>query len=73
MEYKGKLYGKVGNYYIPLENTTDDFEDLQKRLDELLECLDLVLGSFALEKCEKFELLEKCKKVIKHIESSKGN
>ncbi len=35
VEYKGKLYGKVGKKYFPLENTTDDFETLQRRVDEL--------------------------------------
>lgn len=29
MEYKGKLYGKVGKSLIPLEATTDDFEGLE--------------------------------------------
>lgn len=33
MEYSGKLYGKVGSTYIPLEMTTDDVENLQKQLD----------------------------------------
>lgn len=35
MEYSGKLYGKVGSSYIPLINTTDDFENLQKRVKDL--------------------------------------
>lgn len=26
MEYKGKLYGKVGKSYFPLEATKEDFE-----------------------------------------------
>ncbi len=30
MEYKGKLYGKVGNAYLPLLSSTDDFERLEK-------------------------------------------
>ena len=32
---------------------------------DLLECLDYVLGSFALEKAEKFDLIERCKLAIK--------
>ena len=32
---------------------------------ELLECLDYVLGSFALERAEKFELKRKCEEAIK--------
>lgn len=35
MEYHGKLYGKAGNSYFPLEATTSDFEALQKRVIEL--------------------------------------
>lgn len=30
MKYKGKLYGKVGKSYLPLEETTKDFE---KKID----------------------------------------
>lgn len=32
MEYKGKLYGKVGKVYFPLEKTTDDIEELEKNI-----------------------------------------
>jgi hypothetical protein len=35
MEYKGKLYGKVGKAYLPLLKTTDDFERLEKENKEL--------------------------------------
>ena len=34
MEYKGKLYGKVGGVYFPLEATTNDFEALEKRVED---------------------------------------
>jgi len=30
MEYKGKLYGKVGNGYFPLLETTEDIEKLRR-------------------------------------------
>lgn len=30
MEYKGKLYGKVGKTFIPLMATTDEYEGLEK-------------------------------------------
>ena len=33
MEYKGKLYGKVGDNYIPLEATTDDIEKMQDAIE----------------------------------------
>jgi len=35
MEYSGKLFGKVGNKYFPLESTTEDFECLQKNIGQL--------------------------------------
>lgn len=35
MEYKGKLYGKVGNTYFPLLKTTDDIEALENEIKEL--------------------------------------
>ena len=34
MEYKGKLYGKVGEIFFPLLNTTDDWEALEKKVTE---------------------------------------
>jgi len=39
MEYKGKLYGKVGKHYFPLEATSNDFDNLQKQNTEMLEML----------------------------------
>lgn len=35
MEYKGKLYGKVGNHTFPLLHTTDDWEKMEKQIKEL--------------------------------------
>lgn len=35
MKYTGKLYGKVGNLYIPIEANTDDWEALEKRVAKL--------------------------------------
>jgi hypothetical protein len=32
MEYKGKLYGKVSNRYIPLKLDTEDIKTLQERV-----------------------------------------
>lgn len=34
MEYKGKLYGKFRRSYIPLEATTDDWDCLEKSLED---------------------------------------
>jgi len=39
MEYKGKLYGKVGKHYFPLEATSNDFDNMQKQNTEMLEIL----------------------------------
>lgn len=33
MEYHGRLYGKVGKSYIPLEATTDDFDVKKEQSD----------------------------------------
>lgn len=35
MEYKGKLYGKVGDSTFPLQHTTEHFELMQKALEEI--------------------------------------
>jgi hypothetical protein len=34
MEYKGKLFGKVGQSYIPLLDTTEDVDNLRNLLRE---------------------------------------
>ena len=39
MEYKGKLYGKVGKSYFPLEATSEDFDNLQNKVKEYEEKL----------------------------------
>jgi len=35
MEYKGKLYGKVGTQMFPLEETTEDISRLKAKIKEL--------------------------------------
>ena len=35
MEYIGKLYGKVGGEYFPMEETTKDIDKLKARIGEL--------------------------------------
>ena len=39
MEYQGNLYGKVGNNYFPLLETTEDIENYKLRIKELEEKL----------------------------------
>lgn len=35
MQYKGKLYGKVGTTIFPLEHTTDDWQKMETRIAQL--------------------------------------
>ena len=35
MEYKGKLYGKIGKSYIPLLSTTDDVDAMEANIKQL--------------------------------------
>lgn len=39
MDYKGKLYGCIGNSYFPLRMTADDVDSLQADQKECLEVL----------------------------------
>ncbi len=39
MEYKGKLYGKVGKTYFPLLKTASEVDKLEKENAEMLEML----------------------------------
>lgn len=39
MQYKGKLYGKVGKKYFDLDKTADDFDDMEKELAYLKQVL----------------------------------
>jgi len=45
MEYEGKLYGKVDKHYFQLKNTTNDFDELLKQRNELLESLKNLYNS----------------------------
>lgn len=35
MEYKGNLYGRAGNFYFPLVNTTDDVEAMKEFIEAI--------------------------------------
>jgi len=39
MDYKGKIYGCIGNSYFPLRMTADDVDNLQADQKECLEVL----------------------------------
>jgi hypothetical protein len=41
MKYEGKLYGKVGKHYFPLEATSDDVDNLMALLKEARDLLVL--------------------------------
>lgn len=48
MEYKGKLYGKVGETYFPLEATSEDFDKLKeanKAYEELCDTVKYVINN----------------------------
>jgi pimeloyl-CoA synthetase len=37
MEYIGKLYGKIGNKYFDTSHTSEDWDELNKKIEELKE------------------------------------
>ncbi len=37
MIYKGKLYGKMGSRYFPMENDTNYYDEIEKKLENLTE------------------------------------
>jgi hypothetical protein len=53
MEYHGKLYGKVGNKYFDTGSTSEDFDALQQKVDELAEqVLKFNLDSVSVSACK---------------------
>lgn len=74
MEYIGKLYGKVGSSYIQLEETTEDIENLKKRLSiseqELIKIknkltqITLSADRMASEKNEIYKTVEEIRKIL---------
>ena len=40
MEYKGKLYGKIGNKYFDTSKTSDDYDNLDQQNKQLLEDIE---------------------------------
>lgn len=49
MEYKGKLYGKVGKTYFPMVETAEDFDKLKQEHAEMAEALKSLTNLFAKE------------------------
>ena len=74
----GEWYAKDGNvismetgntlaiipYYDRDEKELEANSKIMAAAPELIECLNFVLGSFALERCEKFDLKRKCEEAI---------
>jgi len=50
MEYKGKLYGKVGKTYFPMVETAEDFDKFKQEHAEMVEMLEDVCNQ--LFKCD---------------------
>jgi prefoldin subunit 5 len=72
MRYKGKLYGRLGDKYFELDNTAEDFDALQQKVDELAEQvlkfnLDIVVGSEFTECVKTIVKLHKEKEVIVYV------
>lgn len=59
-KFKGKLYGKVGNVYVPMLNTAEDWDKLEQRVKSLeASLLDVVEKS-----CKSVKQLEEDKKSL---------
>lgn len=55
MEYRGKLYGKVGDTYFPMLEGTDYVDGLKQRVEELeteVKNLNLHFVSNSVARCE---------------------
>lgn len=44
MEYSGKLYGKIGRRYVPLKQTSEDVDKLERDNADLLEALETLVN-----------------------------
>lgn len=40
MEYRGKLYGKIGGMYFDTSKTSEDWDNLENKVDELQEVVN---------------------------------
>lgn len=69
MEYKGKLYGKIGNKYFDTGKTSDDYDELLEQRNDLLEALKKLYN--AIDSCVDLtpEILQNAKKAISKTES----
>lgn len=69
MNYTGKLYGKVcgeiGYDYIPLSNTTEQFDKMYRALKEVVTDINIVGEVSGIT-------ITKCKLLIKEIDNEKA-
>jgi hypothetical protein len=61
MKYEGKLYGKVGKVYFPLEETSEDFDMIKELLVESRDMLVL---------CTLLDKSGQCTALVNKIEES---
>ena len=64
MNYTGKLYGKVGYEYIPLSNTTEQFDKMYRALKQVVTDINIVGEVSGIT-------VTKCKLLIKEIDNEK--
>ena len=71
MNYPGKLYGKVGYEYIPLSNTTEQFDKMYDALNRSYLLIHDYLEMFDSDKVDKkaWEELNKIILLLKEIEN----
>jgi hypothetical protein len=60
MKYEGKLYGRVGKHYFPLEATSDDFDNALLLLKEARDLLVM---------CTLLDKSGQCEKLVDKIDS----
>ena len=62
MEYKGKLYGKIGNKYFDTSHTAEDWDKLTDRIKELEQQLQVsklpMHGVISCPNCESTNVVE---------------
>lgn len=58
MKYHGKLYGKIGRRYIPLEQNTEYVTELENQIEKMKNCANCKFGY--LGEADMFENCSNC-------------
>lgn len=66
MEYKGKLYGKVGEMLFPLSNTTDDIDNARDALDLAQAELRAMYNRFGFKNSNVLDIVDKAYEQLKN-------